>query len=163
MKQIELTQGKVAIVDDADYDWLNQYKWYANEEESGFYAVRSSSQKKGKRHQIRMHRLILGLEFGDSQQTDHQNHNTLDNRQDNIRIASSNQNSRNTKSHRDSTSKFKGVSWYKLLKKWRTDILVSGKPTYLGSFVDEEMAAMAYDLVARKVFGKFAYLNFGGF
>lgn len=163
MKKIKLTRGQFALVDDANYNWLNQWKWYASKEESGFYAVRNSSLKKGKRHQIRMHRLILGLEYGDSQQTDHQNHNTLDNRRDNIRIATSNQNGRNTKSHQDSTSQFKGVSWYKRLKKWQAAIYLNGKLKHLGFFTLERDAALAYNKVARKYFGEFAYLNFGGF
>ena len=70
MKQIQLTQGKVALVDDLDYDWLSQWKWYAHKEYGEcFYAVRHSYQREGKRRLIPMHRQILGLEYGDSRQT----------------------------------------------------------------------------------------------
>jgi len=163
MKQIKLTHGQVALVDDADYNWLNQWKWCAYRDRSGnFYVVRSSSRKEGKRHPIYMARQILGLAFGDKRQGDHKDHNTLDNRRDNIRICTQQQNAMNQKSPVTKTSRFKGVSWKKQAKKWITQICIADKRTHLGYFIDEEMAAMAYDMVARKVFGKFAYLNFLG-
>ena len=87
MKQIKLTQNKVALVDDADHDWLSQWKWYAVKDYSGdFYATRNSSWKAGKQHTIRMHRQILGLERGDKRISDHINHSTLDNCRSNLRI-----------------------------------------------------------------------------
>ncbi len=123
MKQILLTQGKIALVADADYDWLNQWKWYVLKDRSGsFYAVRSSSQKKGKRYPIYMHRLILGLERGDKREGDHRNHNTLDNRRSNLRICTQQQNLTNQKPRSNGTSKYKGVTWDKHRKKWYAQI-----------------------------------------
>ena len=162
MKQIQLTSGQFAIVDDADYDWLNQYRWYVNKNCSGgFYAYRKIYCKNTKKqHSMAMHREILGLKKGDPQQTDHINHNTLDNRRDNIRICTPQQNHFNRKSDSNSSSKFKGVSWYRQKEKWSVQIFVNGRLWHLGYWNIEEVAALRYDMVAIREFGEFAYLNF---
>ena len=160
MKQIPLTQGQFTLVDDADYGWLNHYKWYAHKDHSGnFYAIRQSSKKNGERFTIHMHRVILGLERGDIRETDHQNHNTLDNRRDNLRICNHAQSQRNKKSCSNTTSRFKGVCWNKREKKWVAQICINRKREHIGYFKDEKEAARAYNSVAKKYFGKFAYLN----
>jgi len=160
MKEILLTQDKVTFVDDADYDELSKYKWYAHKEGRSFYAVRGYSQESGNRSIIRMSRQILGLEPGDKRQADHQNHNTLDNRQDNLRICSNWENLINRRADSNSTSQFKGVSWDKENKKWRADISINGVRKNLGRFMLEELAALAYDMVAIREHGEFACLNF---
>lgn len=161
MREIELTQGQVALVDDEDYDWLNQWKWCAHKDHSGnFYAVRNSTRKNGKRFIIRMHRQILKLEQEDSHQTDHIDHNTLNNRQDNLRICTCRQNQMNQKIRSNTTSKFKGVSWHKASKKWQAGMSIKGKTRNLGCWDTEEDAARAYDLIAIQEYGEFAHLNF---
>lgn len=161
MKRIKLTQGQYALVDDADYKYLNQWKWHAHKQSSGnFYAVRSSSRKKGKRFLIRMHRVILGLEHFDMREGDHENHNTLDNRRSNLRICSCQQNRMNRTSNRNTTSRFRGVYWKKQDKKWRVSIQVNGKRKHLGYWNMEEVAALRYDIVAIREHGEFACLNF---
>lgn len=161
MREILLTQGKVALVDNADYDWLNQHKWCAHKDHSGnCYAVRNSSRKSGKRFIIRMHREILELEQRDLRQVDHKNHNTLDNRRDNIRICSCQQNQRNQKIRSNTTSKFKGVSWHRASKKWQAGMSIKGKTRNLGCWDTEEEAALAYDMAAFQEYGEFACLNF---
>jgi len=97
MKQIPLTQGQVALVDNTDYDWLNQWKWCAQRTRGVFYAVRNSPRKNGKKHQIFMHREILGLRYKDGQEGDHRNHNTLDNQRENLRVCIHSQNIMNQK------------------------------------------------------------------
>lgn len=159
IKRIKLTRGQFALVDDADYDWLNQWKWYAHKSRGVFYAVRMLSQKCGKHIEIRMHRLILGLEHGDKREGDHRNHNTLDNQQVNLRICTHQQNTFNQKSP-SSSSQFKGVSWHKAHKKWQAYIKTNGKIKYLGIFKAERDAALVYDTAAIREFGEFAYLNF---
>ena len=160
MKYISLTQGQFALVDDLYYDKLNQFRWCAKKERNGnFYAVRWSL-KNGTQIKIRMHRQILGLGYKDPRQIDHINRNSLDNRIVNLRICTCQQNQHNRKSPANTTSKYKGVHWDSAKKKWRVQIIINGKSNYLGRYDDEEMAAMAYDLVARKAFGEFAYLNF---
>ena len=154
MKQIKLTQGQVALVDDADFDWLNQWKWCVLKSPAGFYARRRDSGQ-----DILMHRVILGLELGDKRQGDHQNHNTLDNRQDNIRICTCQQNQRNRKPRLNLTSGYKGVSWYRRIKKWQAHIQMNGKRKHLGYFTEEKEAALAYNKIAGNIYGEFAYLN----
>ena len=161
MKEIELTQGQVALVDDGDYEWLSQWKWYADKRLNGdFDAVRQLPREKRKRHKILMHRQILGLEYGDKRESDHRNHNSLDNCRSNIRVCTTWQNQHNRKPQQRATSEFKGVHWHKLHKKWGVNIRLTGKVKYLGSFELEELAALAYDMVAIREHGEFAYLNF---
>ena len=106
MKRILLTQGQSTIVDDADFEWLNQWKWHAtfDPHTRGFYAVRGVLRPHGNFGPERMHRQILGLKYRDKRQSDHKNHDTLDNRRGNLRIVSSYQNRLNRKDP-------KGFSW----------------------------------------------------
>src|SRR5208282_311362 len=95
-REIPLTQGQVALVDIADFEWLNQWKWTAQWSESNqcFYAIRRPGKSAdGKRHKIWMHRLILGLMLRDEREGDHiKTGKTLDNRRANLRIANHSQN-----------------------------------------------------------------------
>ena len=96
MKAIILTQGQRTMVDDADYDWLNQWKWYATANRvGGFYAGRKVPVPGGGYHHILMHRQILGLGRFDPRQGDHIHHNTLDNRRSEIRVCTPQENSLN--------------------------------------------------------------------
>ena len=160
MKQIKLTHGKVALVDDADYDWLNQWKWYASRNRDTWYAKRDIRLSSGKQFSISMARQILGLESGDKKQADHINHNTLNNCRDNLRICTLRQNQRNQKPQRNAVSQFKGVSWYKSLGKWIARIGINKEKKYLGCFTKEKDAALAYDKAAIQEHGEFAHLNF---
>ncbi len=162
MKRIKLSRGKYAIVDDADFEEISKYKWYARSSRGGFfYAARMLFQKKGQqRRTIDMHRQILGLEYGDPRKVDHQNHNTLDNSRDNIRICTHQENCFNQKSPANTSSQFKGVSWLKRIKRWQAHIKINGKQKYLGCYKMEELAALAYDFAALKYHREFAYFNF---
>ena len=157
MREITLTKGQIAIVDDEDYDRLNQYKWYAHYDRhtKGYYAARNSKYVDGKRKPIPMHRAVLDI---DTQQTDHINHNTLDNRKQNLRICSCMQNTWNRKSNNGS-SKYKGVQWYEHNGKWGARCMAQGKRVFLGLFCSAIDAAMAYDNYARIHHGEFALLN----
>ena len=97
LKQIQLTQNQFTIVDDEDFETLNQLEWYAcwNAGTKSYYALHTTRHPNGKRHMICMHRVILGLEFGDKRQGDHINHDTLDNRKENLRIVTSRENHEN--------------------------------------------------------------------
>src|ERR1700754_612207 len=91
---IPLTQGKWTIVDAADYEWLMQWKWFAQRTGRGkYYAARNSEYIAGqKRYAIRMNRFILGLEYGDPRKGDHiRIEDTLDNRRSNLRITTDSQ------------------------------------------------------------------------
>lgn len=160
MKKIPLTQDKFATVDDIDYGFLMQWKWYFK---GKGYAVRNSreSDKLDKPKTIRMHRVILirKLRHSNFKETDHKNQNKLDNRRNNLRPASNSQNNGNRKSYKGSSSKFKGVSWRKYAKKWYARIEFEGQQKHLGYFIDELKAARAYNKAAIKYFSEFACLN----
>lgn len=96
-KQIRLAQGFSTLVDDEDYDWLNQWKWHAMVLREGnlIYASRAVRGADGKQHPLMMHRFILNPPKG--VEVDHMNGNALDNRRSNIRLASRAENLRNRK------------------------------------------------------------------
>ena len=165
MKEIKLTQGKVALVDDADFEWLNQYKWFANKQGNSFYAVRNTPWIDGHRTQVSMHRQILNLTdpniFGD-----HRDRNGLNNQRNNLRVATRSQNGTNRRSWGD--SKYLGV--HKVVYKkggrqkkdyeyWRATIKEGDKVKLIGLFHDEVEAAKAYNKTAIKIHGEFANLN----
>ena len=166
MKHIPLTQGKVAIVDDEDFDWLSQWKWCAVKGKTTYYASRNvylgGGRKSPKYNFIIMHRLILGLKKGDSRECDHRNHNGLDNQRHNLRICNRGQNMRNARPSRNKSSKYKGVSWHNQAGQWRARIKDEGIETHIGHFCNEVDAAKAYDAKAKDIYGEFAYLNFDG-
>jgi len=160
MKKIRLTQGKYATVDSWNYEWLNQWKWYALKSchSHNFYAARKIKLSNCKQVTILMHREILGLKCGDKQQADHINHNELDNREENLRICTLTENNRNRIS-RTGTSKYKGVYWNKGKRKWHAQIGFNGKVIYLGQFISEIKAAKIYNNAALKYHGEYAQLN----
>lgn len=158
MKYIPLTQGQVAIVDDEDYEYLNQWKWYALWQRNikNFYAVRKQ-RVNGKRVMIFMHRLIMRAKPGE--QVDHINHITLDNRKCNLRICNRYENMHNSRKPINNSTGFKGVSFDRKIKKFKTQICVLGRSVYLGAYDNILDAAIAYDQAALKYFGDFAYPN----
>lgn len=158
MKLIPLTQGHHAIVDDEDFEEVNQHKWCINKDRSRtIYAARPIKIKM-KWILCYMHRQILKAKSG--QYVDHRNHDGLDNRKSNIRICTNAQNNHNRKPQPGYSSPYKGASWDRSTRKWRARIRVQGKELHLGLFVNELDAALVYDAAARKHFGEFAYTNF---
>jgi hypothetical protein len=158
MKLIELTQNQVALVDDEDYERLNQFKWYAywDKDIKSYYAVRNDYSN-GKQKGFRMHRFIMNID--DSKIfVDHKNHLTLDNQKENLRICNNGQNQHNRKLSEHS-SIYKGVSWNKERKKWRALIRNDKKLIHIGRFDNEVDAGKAYNLKAKELFGEFALLN----
>ena len=162
MKEIPLTRSMVALVDDEDFEWLSQWKWCVSPSGSGIpYAVRGptvSEKKDGRKSLISMHRVIMQTPNG--LQTDHINHNTLDNRRSNLRIVNSSQNHHNMRCGCRGNSRFKGVYWYSDKRKWVAGIRVDKKQIHISCFDDEVEAAKAYDEKAREFFGEFACTNF---
>jgi len=153
-KRIPLTKGKYAIIDDGDYEWINQWKWYAHiPHGKNIYAVRTEKNKCKF-----MHREILGIN-DPKVFTDHINRNGLDNRRKNLRTCTIVENNRNHPSRKGSSSKYKGVSWNKKHNKWVAMIEKNRVNYYLGCFCDEKNAAIAYNQKAKELFGDFAWLN----
>lgn len=154
-KKISLTQGKYAIVDAEDYDYIKKWKWYYSKNRGG-YAVREEM-RQGKKKLISMHRVINKTPTG--MVTDHINGNTLDNRKKNLRNATIRQNTQNQRIRENKSSKYKGVYWYKAGRKWRAQMQSNKKRIYLGQYDSEIEAAKAYNEGAIKYFGKYARLN----
>jgi len=158
MKKIPLSQGKVAIVDDEDFDWISKFKWcvaLGNKQKP--YAIRGRY-KNGTHLTIRMHREILDTPKGI--EGDHINGDTLDNRRANLRNCTKLQNSQNRLPQNKKIGKYKGVTWDSESNKWRAKIRYKRKLHHIGYFVNEIMGASAYDLKAKELFGEFARLNF---
>ena len=161
MKKIQLTQGKVAFVDNEDYERLNQWKWCASKCRNNFYAQRSIYLGSGRKYRhIKMHRLILKPKDGEG--IDHRDRNGLNNTKNNLRTCTESQNGANQRPQKGRSSNYKGVCWNKNKKKWQAQIQARKKHIYLGLYNDETEAAKAYNKAAIKLFGEFAYLNIFG-
>lgn len=143
---IPLTKGYNAIVDDQDYEYLMQWKWYYD---IGYAARKPSTGK------IWMHRLLCVT----NQQVDHIDGNRLNNRRNNLRSISIQDNKKNRFKSNLNTSGYKGVSWSKSANKWLAQIQCDGQHYYIGIFKYKEDAAEAYNEKALELFGKYAKLN----
>lgn len=147
---IQLTQGKVSLIDECDSD-LSFHKWIFHQEG---YARKSGSEV------VLLHRVILermiqrGLE--DSEIPDHISGDGLDNRRNNLRIATTSQNQANRKAPKNNTSGYKGVHFYKPLQKWVAYIRVNYKRHHLGYFATPEAAYQAYCEAAKSFFGEYS-------
>ena len=135
MEYIELTKGKRTIVDDENFEYLNQWKWRIS---SHGYAIRRGKSRLGEPKQIFMHRIIN--KTPSTLITDHINKNKLDNRKINLRDADMRLNSINRLIQKNNTSGYKGLSWNKDVKKWETYIWSYGKKFLLGYFKDKNLA-----------------------
>ena len=147
MREVPLTKGYTALVDEADYERVVAAgPWHAHVKAHVVYAISSK--------QIRLHRFLLAV-TDPKVQVDHKNHNGLDNRRGNLRLATQSQNSMNARKRRGTSSPHKGVEWSKQHQKWRARIQVNGKRTVIGYFNTEPEAAVAYYDAAQEVFKGF--------
>ena len=157
-REIQLTQGKVAIVDDEDYERVMQHKWCAVQSYRTWYAT--TNIKINGQYTIKaMHQLIRGKNG-----TDHIDGDGLNNRRNNLRGCTPGQNAANNRKHRDGKySRYKGVCYQaagKRLRRWFARIVVNCKQIYLGFYATGVEAARAYDVAAIQYFGEYARLNF---
>lgn len=150
MKQIELIKGLVALVDDENFERINQFKWYAVHGRSTTYAMMRGS--------VSMHRLIMDV-TDRKIIIDHRDHNGLNNQKSNLRIATSSQNAANRRSAKNSASKYLGVHWFRPTGVWYAIIKKNDTVKRLGYFKYEINAAIAYNEAAKEIHGEFANLN----
>jgi HNH endonuclease len=135
-RTIPLTQGQVELVDAADFEFISQWKWYAHWKPNtrSFYAARTVNAAQsvtGKNYTAWMAREILGLKSGIKEIADHINHDTLNNRRDNLRICTPKQNLKNKRKHQKNSTGFKGI--YEHGGKFMASICVDGRTIRLGS------------------------------
>ena len=158
MKQIKLSQGKVAFVDDEDYEYLNQFRWYACKAHlRDAYYVSRSERIEGKRKTIKMHREIMNAPKG--MDVDHKDGDGLNNQRSNLRVCTRSQNIINSKKVIGTTSKYIGVSWSVSHNRWRVYLRVNNKQKFLGQFKTELEAGIIYNIVARRYYGEFVRPN----
>jgi hypothetical protein len=155
MKEIKLTQNMVAMVDDEDFDYLNQFRWHTIKgPRNVFYARRCVKPRL-------MHRIILKAHNGVI--VDHKDRNGLNNKKSNLRLCTELQNNRNSIMHTDNKSGFKGVCFdynHRGSKQWVAQICINRKIKKIGYYSTKEAAAYAYDEAAKLYFGEFARTNF---
>jgi hypothetical protein len=153
MAMIELTQGHITQIDDCMYEYLSQWKWTFD----NGYAIRSSV-KDGKPIKIHMHRVIINCSEG--MVCDHIDGNKLNNKRENLREVSQQQNLLNrSKRNTECSSRYKGVSWNKQRQKYSAYIYINGSRKFLGYFSDENLAAEEYNKNAIEMHGVYAKLN----
>jgi hypothetical protein len=151
-KEIPLTQGKVAIVDDEDFERISALKWCYSS--SNGYAV-SSRKINGKK--VLLHRFLLNAPG--EKVTDHINRNRLDNRRSNLRLCTRAENNCNMGIRSHNKGMYKGVYWMPNRSKWQVTIRHNKKPMFLGLFDNPHDAARMYNFWAKDLFGDFAVLN----
>jgi len=166
MKEVKLTQGYVALVDDEDFERVTLHKWCVKIEHRKdnsivkVYALRKVRSTDGKSTTQLMHRFILGV-TDSSVEVDHSPDSSgLNNQRTNLRLATSAQNSRNRNLSIANSSGFKGVSFCKARGTWEAKIETKERTTHLGRYTTPEEAARAYDEAAMRLFGEFASTNF---
>lgn len=159
MKELSLSQGKVARISDRQFERANQFKWTAGKFDNKWYAFRKLGLKT-----ILLHRFLMGV-TDPKVKIDHRDGDGLNCQDDNLRIATNPQNSWNSAKQSNNTSGYKGVKrrrGRRLFggKEYYATIHFNGEDIYLGGFDDPIDAAKAYDTAARKYFGEFARTNF---
>lgn len=164
MKEIALTQNKVALVDDSDYESLSAFKWQAKFDGHNWYAKRGVYNKETKTCGcITMHQQLMNPPLG--MKVDHRDHDGLNCQRSNMRLCTHGQNMMNKRPKKNGTSKYLGV----MLKRdrvkgkdyfsWSAQIRIEGKNYHIGRFKTEENAATAYNIFAEKHHGEFANFN----
>ena len=164
IRLIPLTKGQVVTVSAHRYHGFAQFKWLAFAQKRGgvfHYYAKRGIHVKGTLTCVTvwMHREILGLDGDDKRRADHINGNTLDNRDENLRIVTVQQNRANSAIPETNKSGFKGVCWHKTANKWIAYITAKGKRMELGRFDKIEDAAAARCEAELKYFGEFARIE----
>lgn len=154
MKELELTNGGYATVDDDIYELVKVFKW--RRDSLANHVVRTYGPKNGRRL-MRLHRFVMDAQKG--QIVDHIDGNVLNNTRDNLRLANKSTNGMNRRAQRNNKSGFKGVCKHTQCERWVAQIVIGGVK-WSGTFKTAEDAAKAYDEKALELHGEFATLNF---
>jgi hypothetical protein len=155
-RTVELSQGKIALVDAADFGLIAHMTWHSTKKARGlFYAIHTFC-KNNKHGIIRLHRFLMAAPPGSK--VDHRDGDGLNNTRENLRVCTHSQNHRN-RWRTWGSSRFKGVFHRRENDKWRAKIKVGDKVISLGTFAQESDAARAYDKAATEHFGEFARTN----
>jgi len=141
------------MVDDEDFDLLNQYNWSVNQQNTVFSWLGTMKDKK---KPVLLHRLIMNAP--NDMEIDHIDRNRLNNQKSNLRLANSSQNKCNRGPRKDNKSGYKGVSWHKTNQKWTARIMVDSKYKHLGLFKDIKDAVIAYNKASETYHGVFAFI-----
>lgn len=158
-KEIPLTQGYVALVDDEDYERIIQRKWNVMKHGNNFYGHGHRKIGQGIYKKELLHRVVLNAPKGTI--VDHKNGNGLDCRKENLRFSDHSGNMHNSGKRKKNTSGYKGVGWVAHCRKWKARICHHRVEIYLGLYENAQEAAKAYDEAAKVYHGEFARLNFG--
>jgi hypothetical protein len=151
---VPLTRGFVAQIDASDLHKVAGFNWFAVVQSYTVYAVRRVSGVKGRGSKISMHRQIIGAT--NDVQVDHVDLNGLNNRRENLRIATPQQNCFNRRKTRANTSGFKGVCWNRKSRKWQAGIRINGRSVHLGLFETIDAAYNAYCKASNQHYGEYA-------
>ncbi len=155
MKEVPLSNGAIALVDDCDYELVMTKKWYLLKGHNTLYAHTFNSTDH--KESVYLHRFILNPSLGI--QVDHIDGNGLNCTRINMRLCSNTQNHQNERK-RKCNNPHKGVTRDKYSRGWGVSITINGRIIFLGTFYNPYAAALAYDKAARQYFGEFAQPNF---
>jgi len=158
-REIPLSQGKIALVDEEDYERLSRHRWYAYKSDNTYYARRNTRIGKKKQTGIQMHRDVLGLKPNDKKIADHRDFNGLNNCKSNLRVVSHSLNAYRRPILCNNTSGFIGVCFKKKKRLWEARITIKGKQVRCGSSKDILVAVRKRDRMAKKYYGEDAILN----
>lgn len=157
-KKIPLTgkrgAGNFAIVDDVDYEELSKFKWHYA---TIGYAARYAGGGRKNACYVYMHRQIMNPP--DNTGIDHIDGDKLNNCRSNLRLANQSQNNQNARPRHSSTSRYKGVYWDEYHGRWSACIHTNNRKIYLGRYITQKEAALAYNAAAIEYFGEYACLN----
>lgn len=156
MREIKLTQWKVATIDDEDFEEVSKHRWFAKKDKNKFYAITRIKSDSGKYTTKQMHSVIMNTPKW--LQTDHINWDWLCNIKSNLRICNISENSKNRWMWKNNTSWLKWVSWDKVKSKWQSEIVSNWKRRWLWYFDNKYDAYEIYCKNCIELHWEFAHL-----